>query len=173
MNQKILRYGLLGGGIMILLVLLSYLLFKDSDDFSSTQLVGYLTMILSMTTVPLGIKAVKAQQPEGTLTFWKAFKVGFFISLVIAFFYALIWVIMIHTLLLDFPEKYTEWTVKGMQEAGKSAAEIAEAKKSMAQGMEMLRNPILGFLISLMEIIPVGAIIAALSALFLKSKQQG
>ncbi|MEO1255340.1 MAG: DUF4199 domain-containing protein, partial [Bacteroidota bacterium] len=70
----------------------------------------------------------------------------------------------------DFGEKYTAHLIADLKDKGLSSEEIQAQKAEMQAWMIKYENPLYRIPITLMEIFPLGVIVALISALALKRK---
>ena len=177
MSMKILksafRYGLIGGLIMNLSWWLSYTFFKEemeSFNFENGELLGYLIMILAMSTVFIGIRNYRNAQLEGYIGFGQAFKVGLHIVLVASVVYVVGWMIYYYTMIPDFTDRYMAHEIEKIQSSGQSQETIESQIAEVKSFSDMYKNPLIMAGITFLEIFPLGLIISLLSALILKKK---
>lgn len=167
MKKTIWTFGLISGAINTIWLLAFALLGAECDEMYS-QWMGYTVMILSFSLIYFGVRSYRDRQLDGMISFGKAFKMGLFITLISSAIYVLIWEIEYHFFMPDFAEEYGRRYIENMQNAGKSAEEIAEVTKEMKQFAEMYDNLLFNIGITLMEIFPVGVLISLLCAAILK-----
>ncbi|NNE77147.1 MAG: DUF4199 domain-containing protein, partial [Pricia sp.] len=89
MKKTVLRYGLYGSITICLLFLLSWFLGKDLD-FSTQEIIGYTSMIISLSFVYFGIKHFRDKVNGGSITLTKAILIGVFISLLTALVFGIL-----------------------------------------------------------------------------------
>ena len=175
MKKYILTYGSIGGVVVLILMYISQLISTDSGgntDFELAETLGYVSMILALSVIFLGIKSYRDQDLGGQITFGNAFKIGILITLVAAVFYIVGWMIYYHTSegASDFLNQYMEASVDKMEASGSTQEEISAFKKQSMEFAEMYENPLVMAGITLLEIFPVGLVITLISALILKKK---
>jgi uncharacterized membrane protein (DUF485 family) len=172
MKKIILIYGLISGAIVSALMLLTQPLLRNGTiNLENGMLIGYTTMVIALSLVFFGIKSFRDQHLNGVITFGGAFKVGILIALMSSMMYAISWEIYYTTAASDFLEWYNQCQVDKMVKAGKTEAEIFQAKVEMAKFEEMYKNPLIRFGFTLAEIIPVGLLITLISAGLLRKKE--
>ncbi len=172
MKKNVLIYGLISGVIISALMAINLVLCTSSGDFESSMLIGYASMLISFSMIFVGIKNYRDKYNDGVISFGKAFKVGFFITLISSTIYVLVWLIEEHFFFPDFMEKYTAHELSKLQSSGISAAELASETKKLEQAKEWYNNPLLKILMTYVEILPVGVIVSLISALILKRKNK-
>lgn len=169
MKKIVLVFGLIAGLIVTASMAVSIsLCYNDPAMLAggTAMVIGYLSMIIAFSMIYVGVKNYRDKFGNGYITFGKAFKVGFLISLVASILYVIIWAVMYKFMFPDFLEVYSKATLDNM--AGASAAEVEEKTKQMNQMNELYKNPVFFVLITISEILPVGLIIAVIAALILK-----
>ncbi len=134
------------------------------------MLYGYAAMVVAFSFVFVGIKNYRDKYCNGVITFGKAFKTGFYITLIASTMYVITWLIVYYLFIPDFMEKYSEHIINAAKAAGETASEIDAKIAEMKPYQEMYKNPLFVVLLTYMEILPVGLLITAISALILKKK---
>lgn len=171
MKKIILTYGSIAGVIVILMMTFSAYSFYNNPDFKPSEIIGYTGMLVAFTFVFIGIKNFRDKQNDGLISFGKAFKIGALITLIASTCYVAAWLIEYYVFFPDFMDKYMVTMVKSAKESGLSAAELAAKKSEMNMYAAWYKNPILVILLTYMEILPLGLVIALISALILKKKK--
>jgi Protein of unknown function (DUF4199) len=174
MRKIIITFGLLAGAIISVLMILSMALWdKGMLNFDSAELVGYATMVIALSMVFFGIKSYRDNYQNGAIKFGKGLQIGLLITLIASLMYAATWEAYYQTSpdIQAHLDKYTEHYINKMKEKGASPAEVEQKVKQMAGMKEMYKNPLLRFGFTLMEILPVGIIIALISAAVLRRKE--
>lgn len=170
MKRIIISFGLISGliitGIMIYTIAMCY----NKDDFEGNMVLGYASMILAFSFIFIGVKNYRDKYSNGLINFGKAFKIGFYISLVASTVYVVVWLIDYYVFIPDFMDKYTTYVLKETKADGASLAELNEKAAEMADYKELYKNPLFVVLFTYSEILPVGLLIALISALILKRK---
>jgi Protein of unknown function (DUF4199) len=171
MRKVILTFGLLAGAIISVFMIIGLALYENGVmTVVFSELVGYATMVIAMSMIFFGIKSYRDNYQKGAIRFWKGFQVGLLIAVIASFMYAITWEIYMQTRPASaaaFIEKYTDSVIKKMKEKGASSEKIDQVIKRM----ELYRNPVIRFGITLMEILPVGIIITLISAAILRKKE--
>ncbi|AEE49318.1 DUF4199 domain-containing protein [Haliscomenobacter hydrossis] len=174
MQKHALIFGSLAGGILILLFILEQpLLYQDGKfDFKKGEILGYISMLVSLSMIFFGIRSFRDQHLNGSITFGKAFQVGLMITLVASVIYVVGWMIYYNTSesMQKFPELYLNHMLEELKKSGKSAAEIVKQEAEFRKNMEMYKNPLIMMAITFLEIFPVGLVVDVISALLLKKK---
>lgn len=170
MKKNILIYGIISGLIVSALMAVNLNMCYKSGDFESSMLVGYASMLIAFSLIFVGIKNYRDKYNGGIISFGKAFKVGFFMTLIASTIYVVVWLIEERFFFPDFMEKYTAHEINKLQASGISAAELASETKDLEKAKEMYNNPVFKILFTYVEILPVGLVVTLISSLILKRK---
>jgi hypothetical protein len=174
MKNTIIKFGFISGGIAAVLLFIVTTALKhyanEQADFENSAYYGYGSIIIAMSIVYFGIKAQRNLQNDGTFTVGKGFLVGLGIVLISCIFYSLAWLVIYYNFFPTFIEDYAQFCVKKATDAGASQAELKTTLADISQMKEWYKSPILIFLITLTEPLPVGLLVAVLSAFLLRRK---
>lgn len=147
-------------------------LYKNGSlTLDSGEYIGYSTMVIALSMVFFGIKSYRDNQMSGVITFGKGFQVGLLISLVAALFYALGWEFFYNVFYPDFMDQYADMCMAKARSGGADAAELQRVSEQVATMRSIYKSPLLRFAMTMMEIFPVGLVIALLSALVLRKRE--
>jgi hypothetical protein len=172
MLKSILKYGLIAGLVVGGLMFAVTVPFHDKLGFGALGMaVGYVSMLIALSAVFVGIKAHRDRDRGGVIGFWPAFGLGMGISVVASICYALAWELALATTGMDFMGAYTEHLLADMRAKGASAAELAAKAKEMADFAAMYAKPAVRIGFSISEILPVGVLVSAISAALLRRPQ--
>ncbi|MDO8972275.1 MAG: DUF4199 domain-containing protein [Saprospiraceae bacterium] len=166
MQQIILRYGLLSGVVAAVLMTITVL----NVDFEYGAYYGYTGILLSMLFVFFGVKAYREQVGGGVLSFGKGFLVGLLIALISSLCYVLAWMVVYQTMIPDMMDQYMKYSLDRMRASGTSEAEILKQSAMMEDFNEQYKNPLFRFAHTFSEPLPVGLLVALVSALVLRKR---
>jgi len=161
-------YGLIAGLIIIASITLS-LIFSGDEVSPALEWLGYLIMLIALSAVFFGIKRHRDINHGGVITFWSALAVGAFISAVAAVAYVVVWEIYLGFSGSTFIDAYTAGILEQKAASGASEAEMAEATARMDAMKEQYANPLYRIPITFLEILPVGLVVALVSAAILRN----
>ena len=164
MNKIILKYGVLGGIAASIVMTSMTVYMKLNPEKTVSMFLGMFTMILAYTFIVLGIIKLRNEN-NGILPFGKAFLCGLGIVFITSTIYFLVWLIIYYNFFPNFMEHYCDLALKQTP-----PEELVAKKAEMEEYKEMYKSPIGVILITYMEIFPIGAIFALISALILKKK---
>lgn len=167
MKKLVLTFGLISGLIVSILMFGSMALKQYQSDFKLAEVIGYLSMIVSLSLIFPAIKSYRDNYQQGTIKFGKAFEIGLYITLIASAVYITGWMIYSHS----NPEIMTEYfqhSINKVKTSGASAAEVQAKIKEIKQYQEMYKNPLIKIGFTFLEIFPVGLLITILCAAILK-----
>lgn len=170
MKRIVLTYGAINAAIMACLFTITTA-FREQIGLENAMIVGYTNMILGSSMIYFAIASYKKNN-GGEISFGKAFKIGFLLSLIASAVYALIWLVLVNTVMTDFCQQYHDYMMQSLQKQGASAQKIAEAKEELEMVNTIMKNPPLLFLEAmLVECLPVGVLISLVSAAMLRTRK--
>ena len=170
MNKTVLVFGVISGCISSVLMLCT-LPFIDKIGFENSAIIGYGGMVVSALPIFFGIRYYRKNFGNGFISFGKAFKAGLLIALVSCLFYVAAWELIYFKLAPDFWDKYGKYQVEQMLKAGTAQDKINKAMDEMKDFKKMYDNPLYNAGITFTEPLPVGLVIALLSAAILRKKK--
>lgn len=173
MTKNILIHGLISGIIVSALMLFSinYLSHCEGNvEYNTSMLIGYASMLIAFSLVFVGIRNYRNKYNDGIISFGKAFRIGLMIVLIASTMYVISWLITYTFFMPDFMEKYSAHMLDELKASGASPAEIAKETEKMANFSKMYKNPFFNAMMTYMEILPVGLIVAVISSLIIKRK---
>jgi len=174
MRKVTLTFGLIAGAVISVFLFIGFAVWENYRKIIDNELVGYATMVIALSMVFFGIKSYRDNYQKGAINFWKGFRVGMLITLIASLMYAITWETYLHVRpagYQGFIDYYIECQVNKKKEKGASAAEIDQEVRKMDDIKKMYGNPAMRFAMTLMEILPVGIIIALISAAVLRKKE--
>jgi Protein of unknown function (DUF4199) len=170
MKKIVIVCGLIAGGIVSAMMLITMAIYKSSGDFDNGMIYGYASMLLAFSLIFVGIKNYRDKYNNGLISFGRAFKIGLFITLIASTMYVIVWLIDYYFFIPDFGEKYAAHMLTKLKASGASEIEMAKQTKEMASFSEMYKNPFFNALVTYSEIIPVGLIVSLISSLILRKR---
>jgi hypothetical protein len=173
MFKLILGYGLIGGLIVAVPMVWRMLSIDagDSHDPLGGMVVGYLTMLVALTTVFLGIKHYRDKFLGGTIRFLPAFGMGLAISTVACVLYVIGWEISMAYSEFDFAAFYTNYMVEAAKAKGGSPEELARAVSDAQAFAQSYKNPLVRMPMTFVEMFPVGLLVSLISAAVLRNSR--
>ncbi|HEX6426266.1 MAG TPA: DUF4199 domain-containing protein [Niastella sp.] len=170
MKKNVFVFGLLSGLIITAFMVYSSLKCYYNADFKSSEVVGYAGMLIAFAFIFVGIKNYRDKYNGGVISFGKAFKTGFLITLVASTLYVLAWVIEYYVFVPDWMDKYCTHMINEAKTGGVTQLELDKTNAQMNWYKEMYKNPLFVVLLTYVEVLPIGLVISLISALILKRK---
>src|SRR4051812_14917244 len=96
MKKNVLIYGLVSGLIISALMAINVNSCIKSGKFESSIVIGYASMLIAFSMIFVGIKNYRDKYNAGIISFGKAFKVGFLITVIASTIYVITWLIEEH-----------------------------------------------------------------------------
>lgn len=167
LRQIALTYGGVAGLIVCFAMFGSFLLLDQSYVFN--ELLGAVMMIPSFIIVVFGVKKFcDSTQPEVT-RFTDGAIAGFSIVGVMSVIYAIGWEFYLYLTDYTFMDQYITNERILAEERGVHGAELALLQDQMQSAAEAYANPFFRFGITIMEIFPLGMLVALISVLLLRN----
>ena len=170
MKKDVLKYGLLSGIALAILLALT-VPFEHHTSARWGLAIGYTIMVLSFLMVFVGVKHYRDNECRGSITFARALAAGVLMMLISCACYVAMWEVLMATVERNFAHEYTAGLVKRARNSGLQGAaleaRIAEVRKFEA----MYSNPLYSAAITLLEPLPVGMVMALVTAGVLRRKQ--
>jgi len=168
-NKQMNRYVVIFGSVLgtILCANLFYMvnLCYTNPDFKSNDILGYAALVIVFSLTFFGIRNYRNKQLKGIISLGKAFKTGALIALLGSTVYVIVWLFYYYLFVPDFLDVYIPHALKEVP-----ASDLAVKTKEMESLKEMYKNPLFVILITYSEVLPVGLVVAFISALVLKRK---
>lgn len=168
MFRIITKYGSVSGLIVILTMILGHVL-SGSEGFFAGAVFGYLVMLVALSMIFLGVKAYRDQELGGVIRFWPALAVGVGIAAVAGVAYVVAWEVYLAMTDYAFASEYTAGLIEQKRAAGLSEEALAAEIERLRAFEQQYLNPLFRIPITFTEILPVGLIIALISAAVLRN----
>lgn len=170
MRKNVLIFGVIAGLIVTAMMVASTLACYYNPDFKGNELLGYAGMLVAFSFIFVGIRNYRDRYSQGVITFGKAFKVGFFIALVASTCYTAVWLVEYYLFIPDFIDRYAAHLIRQAKEDGATAAQLAGTEKDIAFFRSVYQTPVGVILATYTEVLPLGTVVALISALILKRR---
>jgi hypothetical protein len=162
------RYGIIAG-IIVAIPMFWRVLSSTHGDMAQEMLIGYLTMIVGLTAVFLGVKRYRDKVLGGVIKFGPAFGLGLGISVVASLTYAIGWELCMAFGSGDFIASYSQAMIDAARAKGASPAELQKVIAEADSFAKMYANPLIRFAFTFIEMFPVGLLISLISAALLRN----
>ena len=163
MKKFVLRYGLIGGCLLIGLGLFNWFFIAQMFGYNASEIFGYLSIILALLCIPLGIKYFRDKLNDGMVSFGEGFKIGMGITIitsVIMFFYSMLFWVLVG-------DDFMKWREKVLTES-----ELKQAQIQIAEMPDFVLSPWFQGLVMLLTVFLIGMIINLVSSLALKNSKK-
>jgi hypothetical protein len=164
MLRKILSYGALAGLIAGGCLSALAILLANKGMLEYGEVVGYLTMLVALSTIFVAIKRYRDRDLGGVIRFWPAFGLGVGISFVAALFYMASWEFAVAVTKVDFATSYSDFLIEQEKAKGASVEALAKLRTEMEEFKVMYANPLIRLPMTFLEIFPVGLLVSLVSA---------
>ena len=173
MLRKIPRYGAIAGLIVAAGMFAFTLpnLKNGHGDNTTGMLIGYLTMLVALSTVFVAIKRHRDIALGGVIKFWPAFGMGLGISLICGIFYALAWEAILSITHMDFATDYAKSMITSATAKGASPEALAKVTAEAEKFKTQYANPLYRLPMTFAEIFPVGVLVSLVSAGLLRNSR--
>ena len=165
MFRIMLVYGAISGVIIIAIMIAGMAL----GGGSGSQVQGYLTMIVVLSLILVGIKRYRDKDLGGVIKFLPAFGLGAGIAAFAAVLYVVSWEISLHVTDFAWVEAYKDSTIAGYEAKGLTGDELAQKVAKLEEMMAGYSNPLFRIPMTFVEIFPVGLLVALISAALLRN----
>jgi hypothetical protein len=172
MRKTVLTFGIIAGLIVVAMMFITIPLYKSGAlKIDAGEIVGYTTMIIAMSMIFFGIKSYRDNRLNGAIKFGTALQLGVLIAGIASIMYVIGWEIDYHFFNPDFMEMYGRAMIKKAQESNASVEKMKEIKDQILMMEDAYGNIFKRMGLTLLEILPVGLLIALISATILRKKE--
>lgn len=172
MKKTVLTFGLISGGILSALMLLT-LPFAMEMDMDRGMIIGYTTMVVAFLMVFFGVRSYRDNVAGGSVGFGRALAVGTLIVLVASLCYVATWQVLYFGIAPDYVERFQEHMMAQARSGGGSPEAVQARVAEMERFMVLYRNPAFNAAVTLLEPLPVGLVFALVTAGVLGRKRRG
>ena len=169
MKKTVWTFGLICGAIMAAFMCATLPFVNALDEHS--LIVGYAGIVAAFLMVFFGVRSYRDNVLGGTIGFGRALTVGLLIAAIGSVCYVATWDVLYYKFMPDFYSKYAQSAVDQARRDGKSEAEIAKTQAQMDAMTKSAENPLWVAGMTFMEPLPVGLLIALISAGVLRRKR--
>lgn len=165
MLRFMLIYGAVSGTTIIAVMIAGMAL----GGGAGSEVQGYLTMIVVLALIFVGIKRYRDKELGGVIKFLPALGLGIGIAAVAGIFYVVAWEASLHMTDFAWVDAYRQSAIAGYEAKGLTGEALAEKVAGLEHMMESYYNPLFRIPITFVEIFPVGLVVALVSALLLRN----
>lgn len=172
MKPFVLKYGLRAGAVLVAVMVLVTLPFKDRVDSDRMMAIGYASMVAAFLFVFAAIRAYRDAQPGGTVSFGRALAVGMLVVAVASACYTAAWEVAYYGFYRDtFMAQYEEHELGKLRARGATPAEVEAKAAEMRKFAVMYDNPAVNVAFTLLEPLPPGLVMALAAAGLLRRRR--
>jgi len=169
MGRIILVYGAIAGLIVAALMHLTFW-FLPVEGGPLGMFIGFLSMFIAFSMIFVGVKQYRDQTGGGVITFKRGLLMGLGIALIASLFYVGAWELYLAASGRDYMGEYTAKMIAEARATG-DAARIAKVTAQAEDYRAMYANPLSRFAVTLVEIFPVGVLVALVAAALLRNSR--
>ena len=170
MKSFVVKFGFISGGISVVLMFLTFVLFRGPWLFESGYFVGYGGMVLSFAVIFVGVRQYREQVGQGSVSFGKALQAGLLMALISSLCYTVAWLFINHFFYPNFADDYLKFEVNRLRQSGAAEAVMQQKMKMLEEYKSMSANPLMNALLTFTEPLPVGIVVALIAAAVLRKK---
>ena len=170
MKKTVWTYGLISGAIISALMVAT-IPFKDRIGFDHGLTVGYTTMVLAFLLIYFGVRSYRDNVGHGSIGFGRALAVGSLIAVISSVCYTATWEVVYFKFMPDFMDKYQAYEINKAKAGGASQAAIDQQVADMQRVAVMYKNPAINAAMTVIEPLPVGLVIALVTAGVLRRRR--
>ena len=170
MKKTVLTFGLIAGLIISVLMDGSLLLANKIGSGHSSMLLGYTMMVASFLLIYFGVRSYRDNTLGGQISFGRAFACGILIALITTVCYVATWEVLYFGFMPHFMDSYFAAQIHKVQSSGLDPATSATRIAAIQQSQRLYQNPCVNMAYTFIEPLPVGLIIALISAAVLRRK---
>ncbi len=163
MKQTVLVFGLIAGAVLAAMLVITLTL-HERIGFDRAELIGYTSMVLAFLLVYFGVRSYRDSRAGGAIGFARALTAGSLIVVVASLVYVLAWQLLYTRYAPDFMADYQAHIVEKARAVGASEESIAETRRELDAFADLYREPMARAAITFIEPLPVGLVIALVSA---------
>lgn len=165
MKKHVLIFGMIPGLIWIVIMILMIHQMSTNPDLETNDLLGFALMVVVFSLIFFGIRDYRNKKLDGFITFGKALKTGTLMALVATAVYVGVWLFYYYLFVPDFLDIYAEFVLKNTP-----SSELADTTEYLDNIRNWYKSPLGVALITAIEVLPIGLIVALVSSLILKKK---
>lgn len=165
MFRIMLVYGAIAGVVIIAVMLAGMAM----NGGAGSMVQGYLTMLVVLSLIFVGVKRYRDKDLGGVIKFLPAFGLGVGIAAVAGVFYVLSWEASLQMTDFAWMESYKQGAIAGYEAKGLTGDELAEKVATLEAMMASYTNPFFRLPMTFLEIFPVGLVVALVSAALLRN----
>lgn len=171
MKNAIFRYGMYATLAIVIISAFNLFVLTKLTGYGGQEIAGYLTILLSMIFVFLGIRYYRDRENGGSLSFGEGIKIGLLIVLIPAVFFGLFDLLYTKVINPGWMQEYYAQYVEKIK-ASTPPDKLDTVLKKMEKEKELFASPVMEFLLMTATVFIIGFMVTIISTLTLKRKRQ-
>lgn len=169
MKNTAIRFGIYSSISLILLFSIQFF-FEDTLGYSTSEIFGYISIVVALLFVFFAIKQFKTKVNNGKLSFKKALSIGLLVSLISSLTFGLINYVYVEVINPEFMAEYYSYQVENYR-SSLSEIDFQDKLKQLESQKEVFTNPVISSLVMASTVLIIGFVISLISGLMLQSKK--
>ena len=170
MKRTVWTFGLISGAIISLMMAIT-VPFESEIGSDRGLIIGYTTMVLSFLLIFFGVRSYRDNVAGGSVSFGRALVVGTLIAVISSLCYVATWEVIYFKFVPNFAAKLEAYNIDRARKSAASPAEIEQKVAEAKRFTERYQNPLFNSAITFLEPMPVGLLIALVSAGVLRRRR--
>ena len=166
MKSTVFRYGIYSALTVLVIAWVAFFALGNAS-LAVQEIAGYLSMLLAMIFVFLGIRHYRDHVNGGVLTFGQGLKIGVLIILIPAIAFGLFDILYTQVINPSWKDNYYAKYIEDLRRSV-SADKLDSAIKKAERQKEMFSNPIVEFGVMALTVFVIGFIVTIISSLALR-----
>ena len=171
MLRKILIYGVIAGLIIGSVLSALTVSMAEQPSFEYGMLIGYLTMLIGLSAIFIGIKRHRDLDLGGVIRFWPALGMGLAMSVIASVLYVVCWEAAVAVADVDFAQTWSQYMIDEQKAQGVSGPALEQFIAEMEAFKIQYANPWFRLPMTFTEIFPVGVLVSLISAALLRNSR--
>jgi hypothetical protein len=167
MKQIIFRYGIIAMLVVVVLGFINCLVIQPEVGYTASEIGGYLTIVVSMIFVFLGIRYYRNHVNNGTLSFGRGMKVGVLIVTIPSVAFGLFSLLYSRVINPEWQQEYYDHALESLKQ-NTAPEKLQAAIDKLESQRELFSSPVMEFLIMFVTVFVIGLIVTIISSLTLK-----
>ena len=169
MKKIVLTFGLIAG-LMISVLMGCSLLLANRIGSGHSMVLGYTIMVASFMLIYFGVRSYRDNTLGGQISFGRALACGILITLITTVCYVAMWEVLYFNFIPHFMDSYFAAQIQKVQSSGLDPAVAAAQVAAIQRSQQLYQNPLINAAYTFIEPLPVGLVIAFVSAATLRRK---
>ncbi len=166
MKSTLLKYGIYSGITIVILFLIAHF-FLSKLSFGIQEVIGYLSILIALAFVFLGVKSYRDEKLNGKITFGRALGMGMLIVLIPSILFGLYNAIYCIYINPDFMDEYYTVAVQEVMDSY-SGEELTAQLAEMESMKELASSVLFTSFLMFFEVVIIGFIVSLISAVPLR-----